>query len=291
MKGASCLNACYYQHGNYHPDMNFRSYVSLAISSRCFRPFIYQRVIFLVAFPAIALLFSACKKSDDSDAWPEPKRVVIPKLHGPVTVDGDLSDPVWKQAAVIKPFFESDSGGRERGQTELRLWYDDTAIYLGWICTDRDIQATLVARDSDLWTEDAVEFFITPKELNQYFEFEWNPLGTVFDAIIHNDLDQYSVSSGDDIDRSFTAKNMRWAVKVNGTVGNSSDTDTSWQVEVMIPFADLGQPTPKPGVGWRGNFYRINRDKGQPDEFLSWSPTLLQGFHQPSRFGYIEFGK
>ena len=84
---------------------------------------------------------------------------------------------------------------------------------------------------------------------------------------------------------------MRCAVKVNGTVGNSGDTDKLWQVEVMIPFADLGQPTPKPNDVWRGNFYRINRDKNQPDELLSWSPTLLDGFQQPSRFGYIEFGK
>jgi hypothetical protein len=252
---------------------------------------IYRRLIFLIALTAITLFFSACKKSDDSGAWPEPKRVIIPKLHGPILVDGDLSNPVWKQAAVIKPFFENDNGDRERGQTELRLWYDDTAIYLGWICTDRDIQATLVTRDSDLWTEDDVEFFITPKELNQYFEFEWNPLGAVFDAIIHNNLDEYGFSTGFNDDRSFTAKNMRWAVKVNGTAGNSSDIDTSWQVEVMIPFADLSQPTPKPGDIWRGNFYRINRDKDQPDELLSWSPTLLEGFHQPSRFGYIEFGK
>ncbi len=241
--------------------------------------------------PAIALLFSACNKSDDANALPAPKRVVIPKWHGPVTVDGDLSDPVWQQAAVIKPFFESDSGERELGQNELRLGYDDTAIYLGWICTDNDIQATLVARDSDIWQEDAVEFFVTPKELSQYFEFEWNPLGAVFDAIIQNDLDEDGVSKGFNGDRSFTAKNMRWAVKAEGTVGSSSDTDKSWHVEVMIPFADLGQPTPKPGDVWRGNFYRINRDKDQPDEFLSWSPTRLEGFHQPSRFGYIEFAK
>jgi cellulose/xylan binding protein with CBM9 domain len=248
-------------------------------------------VIFLVVLPATVLLFSACKKSDDSDALPEPKRIVIPKLHGSVTVDGDLSEPVWKQAAVIKPFFDSDSGDRERGQTELRVWYDDTAIYLGWICTDADIQGTFVERDSPLWREEAVEFFITPKELTHYFEFEWNPLGAVFDATIDNDLDDQGVSNGFSDDTSYTAKNMRSAVMVKGTVNNSSDTDKLWQVEVMIPFADLGQPTPKPKDVWRGNFYRINRDRDQPTEFLSWSPTMLDGFQQPSRFGYIEFGK
>ena len=264
-----------------------------AVSLRQRKSFIYWSAIFLIVFPATALFFSACKKSDDSSVLPEPKRVVIPKLHGTVTVDGDLSEPVWKQAAVIKPFFDSDNGDRERSQTELRVWYDDTAIYLGWTCTDKDIQATLTERDGNLWEEEVVEFFITPtpKELDHYFEFEWNPLGAVFDAIIHNDLDEDGVSKGFNDDKGFTAKNMRSAVKVNGTVGNSSGTDKSWQVEVMIPFADLGQPTPKPEDVWRGNFYRINRDKDQPDELLSWSPTMLDGFQQPSRFGYIEFGK
>jgi len=256
-----------------------------------FRSFLYRSAIFLVALPIIALFFSACRKADDSVAWPEPKRVVIPKLHQPITVNGDLSEPVWNRAAVIKPFFENDSGDRERGQTELRLWYDDKAIYLGWICIDRDIQATLLARDSDLWREDVVEFFITPKELNRYFEFEWNPLSAVFDAIIHNNMDKNGVSIDFNDDQSFTSKNMHWAMKVNGIIGDSSNTNTSWQVEVMIPFADLGQLTPKPGDVWRGNFYRINRDKNQPDELLSWSPTLLKGFHQPSRFGYIRFGE
>jgi hypothetical protein len=84
---------------------------------------------------------------------------------------------------------------------------------------------------------------------------------------------------------------MTNAVKVKGTVGNSSDQDEFWQVEVMIPFASLGQSTPKPKDVWRGNFYRYNRQKDRPVELLSWSPTRVPDFHQPSRFGYLEFGK
>jgi hypothetical protein len=83
---------------------------------------------------------------------------------------------------------------------------------------------------------------------------------------------------------------MKHAVQVKGTVGKSDDKDESWQVEVAIPFADLGLAAPKQGDTWRGNFYRFNRTKGLPVEELSWSPTLLPGFHQPSRFGYIKFG-
>src|SRR5581483_8778607 len=99
--------------------------------------------------------------------------------------------------------------------------------------------------------------------------------------------DERGVSKKFTGDWSFTAKGMKCAVKVKGTVGNSNDKDEYWQVEVMIPFADLSQPTPKPGDVWRGNFFRYNRGKDQPPDLVSWSPTMLAGFHQPSRFGYL----
>jgi hypothetical protein len=118
-----------------------------------------------------------------------------------------------------------------------------------------------------------------------------SPLGGVFDAIITNELDENGVSKKFEGDWSYTAEGMKSAVKVFGTVSDSTDRDLKWQVEVMIPFSDLGQPTPKPGDVWRGNFYRFNRSAGFPAELLSWSPTMLPGFHQPSRFGSIEFGK
>jgi len=225
------------------------------------------------------------------DSLPPPKRVVVPKLRGPVTVDGDLNEAVWSKAAVLSPFFQNDDSAAEREQTVVRIWYDDTALYLGWTCTDSDIQATFTARDSKFWEEEVVEFFVTSKTLNRYFELQWNPLGGVFDAIIDNKLDGRGVSTNFTGDWSFTAQGMKSAVKVKGTVGNSNDRDESWSVEVVLPFADLGEPTPNPNAIWRANFYRFNRAKNKEPELLSWSPTRWPGFHQPSRFGYLEFGR
>jgi len=221
-----------------------------------------------------------------------PKRIVVPKLAAPaLTIDGELDEAVWKKAAVLTPFFENDGSGREREATAVRIWYDDTAVYLGWTCTDADIQATFTARDSRFWEEEVAEFFITSKDLTRYFELQWNPLGGVFDAIITNELDARGVSKKFTGDWNFTAKGMKSAVKLKGTVSNSSDRDEFWQVEVAIPFADLGEAAPKPGDVWRANFYRFNRAKDLPAEKLTWSPTLLPGFHQPARFGYLEFGR
>jgi hypothetical protein len=221
---------------------------------------------------------------------PPPKRAVIPKLNGTLKIDGDLNEAVWSKAVVLQPFLINDNGDAEREHTEVRLWYDDQNLYLGWRCLDNDIQATFTNRDSKFWEEEVVEFFITPKELTRYFELQWNPLGGVFDAIITNDLDEKGVSKEFRGDWSFTAKGMQSAVKVHGKVNQPGGKDQWWQAEVMIPFADLGVAHPKPGDVWRGNFYRFNRTTNLPVEQLSWSPTRLPGFHQPSRFGYLEFG-
>jgi hypothetical protein len=222
---------------------------------------------------------------------PPPKRVLVPKLQGPLTIDGNLNEPAWSKAATLSPFVLSNDSGPEREKTSVRVWYDDKALYLGWTCADADIQATFTARDSKFWEEEVAEFFVTSGALERYYELQWNPLGGVFDAIISNQMDTRGVSTNFTGDWSFTATGMKSAVKLKGTPDNSNDKDELWQAEVMIPFADLGETTPRPKAVWRANFYRFNRAKGQPPELLSWSPTLLPGFHQPARFGYLEFGE
>jgi hypothetical protein len=246
----------------------------------------------LILAPVMApSALEAAEQSPDPKKLPAPKRTVIPRLQAAVEVDGNLREAVWGKATVIRPFLKNDGSGREREHTEVRLWYDDTALYLAWSCVDTDIQATFTERDSKFWEEEVAEFFVTPKDLTRYYELQWNPLGGVFDAIIKNELDERGVSKKFDGDWSYTATGMKSAVRRQGTPNNSDDKDEYWQVEVMIPFADLGQPAPKPYDTWRANFYRFNRAQGQEAELLSWSPTHFPSFHQPSRFGYLEFGQ
>lgn len=221
---------------------------------------------------------------------PAPSRVVVPKLSGPVKIDGELNEAVWSRAAVLSPFQKNDGSGPGSEATVVRLWYDDQALYLAWTCTDSEIQATFTARDSKFWEEEVAEFFITPQDLTRYFELQWNPLGGVFDAIITNELDAQGLSKKFTGDWNYTARGMKSAVKLRGTPNNPADRDELWQVEVVVPFADLGVPAPRAKDVWRGNFYRFNRATGKPPELLSWSPTRLPGFHQPSRFGFLEFG-
>ncbi len=216
---------------------------------------------------------------------------MVPRLHGPVKIDGDLDEPVWATAGLIQPFARNDGTGPEREQTQLRLWYDDNALYLGWTCQDIDIQATLTNRDDDLYLEEVVEFFVAPNDPTHYFEFEWNPLGTIFDARIENHPGSEGGQRVFRGDQSYTARTMESAVKVKGRLNHSADKDEFWQVEIRLPLADLDLPAPRPGDVWRVNFCRKNKTKGLPSELVSWSPTLARTFHRPDRFGFLEFGK
>jgi hypothetical protein len=220
---------------------------------------------------------------------PDPKSAVVPRIDAQVKIDGVLNEQPWQNAARLTPFVQHDTMAPARVSTEVRIWYDQAALYLGWIADDGDIQATFTQRDSRFWEEEVVEFFITPAPLDRYFELQWNPLGGTFDAIITNELGPEGRSKQIKGDWSYTAANMTFAVNVDGSVQNSSDRDRRWTVVARIPFADLKVATPIPDEVWRGNFYRFTRDRDREPELLSWSPTIWPGFHQPARFGYLRF--
>ena len=257
----------------------------------CLHRLMVNRPLLLLGVLALAPVLRAADSKPASDQpTPLPRPVVIPRFNSTVTIDGNLHESVWAKAAVIKPLLLNDGSPPGGEPTEVRLWYNQHALFLGWICRDTNILATMTNRDDQLWEEEAVEFFITPNGLERYFEFQWNPLATTFDAVVTNALDSQGKSRSYRFDPTFNATNLTAAVVVNGSTSDASDRDESWQVEAMIPFTAFGPAPPKPGDVWRGNFFRINRGTNQASQFFSWSPTGSPWFHQPNRFGDLEFG-
>jgi hypothetical protein len=221
----------------------------------------------------------------------EKKHIIIPKIEEEIRIDGNFNEPVWGKAAIITPFTHNDGTGVETEPTRLRICYNSTYLYLGWSCTDSDIQATLTQHDANLWDEEVVECFITPHRLTRYFELQWNPLGTTFDGIILNTLGEDGLSRKRDLERDWNPPNIISAVVVEGRLSGKADKDKEWRVEAAIPFAELETGAPRPGDVWRANFYRYNRTSGKETEFLAWSPTCTKTFHEPNRFGFIQFGE
>ena len=85
-------------------------------------------------------------------AAPRPIALAV-RRTGPIIVDGRIDEDAWKSAQVISDFrqFQPTEGARASQRTEVRILYDDQAIYIGARLYDslgaQGIRAPLARRD------------------------------------------------------------------------------------------------------------------------------------------------
>ena len=82
-------------------------------------------VVALLAFHALPLLAA----SDSTNV----AEVRVVKTTAPISIDGNLSEPAWQEAPAIGGFKQRDPNeGADASQpTEVRLLFDDDALYVG----------------------------------------------------------------------------------------------------------------------------------------------------------------
>jgi hypothetical protein len=207
------------------------------------------------------------------------------RVAGPIQIDGDLAKPIWRAAPAITLGL-GDGLGLPRQATTVRGCWDGDYLYLAFDCVDRDIRATMTARDSEVWREEAVEAFICPTgDVRRYFEFECSPANVVYDLAVTN---PHGRPEGGTYDGSWNCAGWLTAVRVAGRLNDPGWVSQGWTSEWAIPLAALlpagGRPA-QAGDEWRVNLYRI--DQWPVEEYSAWSPTpgTPFSFHRPSRFG------
>jgi len=85
----------------------------------------------------------------------------VPSIEKPITVDGDLSDPGWRGAAVV-PELRYETGRKPEVPTVIKLVRDDKYLYAGFLCTEPEmskIRCNQLVRDLYVWRDDCVELF------------------------------------------------------------------------------------------------------------------------------------
>jgi hypothetical protein len=153
-----------------------------------------------------------------------------------------------------------------RTASHLRIFFE---------CEDSHPWATITQRDGPLFQEEVVELFLDPfGDLECYFEIEVNPLNTLFDLMLRR------AGKG-------WRKELKW--KCEGLETLAGPVAAGWTATLVIPFAAFLPQPPGRGSLWRANFLRIDRPPCAPRELSAWSPTGRNTFHDPSRFGYLEF--
>jgi hypothetical protein len=194
---------------------------------------------------ALTVIAASSARAQDS-----PPPIALPKTHGEITVDGDLSDPGWKDAAVIDTFYETVPADNTppNVKTIVRLTYDDKYFYVGIDCKDPDpskIRAPFVDRDNVIGTDDNFAIFLdTRNDHRSGMEFRVNPRGIQGDAV-YNDA-----NGNEDFSPDFYYDS---AAKINAD---------GWTAEMRIPFSSLRFPKKDPQTWgiflWR-NYPRDNR--------------------------------
>lgn len=209
---------------------------------------------------------------------------IVQRADAVMLIDGHLEEACWQEATPVRPFLFPWWTSGDQEQTEARVLWDDENLYVSFIATDQHISASYTERDDPVSRDDAVEVFIAPdpSDVSNYYNFEFNAIGTILDR---SPLDGRS--------SSWNASGVVVAITIDGTLNDDADTDIGWITEIAIPFANFEgyavNLPPLPGDEWRLNLYRIG-GRTNP-QFSVWSDTQTDKpqYHAPTRFGRVRF--
>lgn len=184
------------------------------------------------------------------------KEIKATRTLQPPKIDGKLDDQVWYTSKTANEFVMYEPGDRDpepvEQRTEVKILYDDEAIYIGGFMYDSNpdnILKQLTERDN-FGNTDIFGITINPNNDGQNeFMFIVTAAGVQLDA-------QISPSNGDDY-----SWNEVWYSKI-------SFDDKGWYVEIKLPYSAL-RFSKEEQYTWGVNFFRsIEKNK----ELYSWNP-------------------
>ncbi len=223
--------------------------------------------LLLFAVPGACLLGPAL-------AWPEAPHgepvVRAERASAPISVDGRLDEDAWRQAPVAGGFLQRDPNQGEPATeaTELRILFDDGALYVGARLRDRE-PARIVRQLSrrDVVAEaDSFSIFLDPHHDHLTgVEFQVSAAGVQRDAVIYDD--NFEDDSWDAVWESAVA------VDAEG-----------WTVEMRIPFSQLRFPVAS-RQAWGVNARRVVQRKNEAS-WLALVPKNESGL--ASRMAHLE---
>lgn len=184
-------------------------------------------------------------------------------------IDGIIDEEVWSRAVVLSGFVqeEPDEGQPVSERTEVRVIYDDAAIYIA--ATNYDSQpdriiANVRRRDESPHNNDS--FLVTLDTYHDHrngFLFATNPLGVRYDAQI---VGEGSGAFGGRFPSQSLNRDWDAIWETRARI-----TEEGWMVEIAIPFSELRFNIDR--SDWGINFRRIIRRK---TETAYWAPVERQ---------------
>ncbi len=203
-----------------------------------------------------------------------PKAARAVRLTGPAPrVDGALDDAAWSQAPVISDFVQKIpvEGAAPSVATEVRLLYDDDALYVGARLLRPDPQAirtSITRRDGD---SDAEVFTIS---LDTYLDKRTAYSFSLSSGGVRGDF--YHSQDSED-----SGREAQFDPVWSGSAQVSAD---GWTAELRIPFSQL-RFNAAPVQTWGLQLTRVVADRSERDQWVL-IPVSASGFS--SYFGRLD---
>ncbi len=185
-------------------------------------------------------------------------QIHINETKEPITIDGILDEPVWQTADKATHFqrvLPTDTGFAI-AQTEVKVTYSESTLYVGIICYDptpgkRPVES--LRRDFNFLKNDNFIVFIdTYNDQTNGFAFGVSAAGAQWDGV---------QSNGGTV-------NLDWDIKWRSAVKNYKDR---WVAEFAIPFRSIRYNGGE--KEWGINFSRLDL---KTNEKSSWAPMPRQ---------------
>lgn len=231
------------------------------------RPF----VPWTVAWWLLPPLLAAADQPSPAAQPNGPKAVRAVRASTVLVIDGVLDEPAWQTAETVSDFIQQEPrvGEPVSERTEVRVLFDDDALYFGVRCFDSN-PAGIVARerrrDNPLTSDDRFEIVLdTFHDHRNGYYFVINPLGTQFDALITDE--------GQDL-------NVEWDER---WWSETRIDEQGWSAEIKLPLTSLRSAR---GIDtWGVNFKRFIRRKNEIAQWTAWDRDFL--FYQVSQAGHL----
>jgi hypothetical protein len=184
------------------------------------------------------------------------RKIQAGRATGEIRLDGVLDEAAWAEAPMASQFIQNEprEGVPATYDTEVRVLYDDQAIYFGVFAHDDEpgrITVNDIKKDFNTATNDGFRVILdTFHDERNGYQFATNPAGAKWDAQTANEGRENNVS-WDGI----------WDVATRVT-------ETGWYAEIRIPFRTLKFTTADLqtwGMNFERKVRRINEDS-------YWSP-------------------
>lgn len=200
------------------------------------------------------LFFVLLASQTQAQYQPVNKELFAHKVVQSITIDGKMDEDSWSvsQAATGFTNFQPVPGEMPSQRTEVKVLYDNTAIYIGAFLFDDNIDGLLreySLRDDDRANTDQFTVIIDTYQGQQNgVAFAVMASGVQYDAQVFNG----------------TSEDVNWDVVWDSEVFIGTD---GWYVEMKIPYSALRFPE-KDVQSWNINFAReIRRERVE----CSWS--------------------